>query len=633
VSDPTADQFDEQARRAGAELRRPAPADGLGTVEHRLARRRQTRTLGGAVLGLAILGGSFAAIARRHDAPKGLQTSPTTASPFSTTVPTVPTAPSTTLKRTLRLGDTGDDVRALQERLNGLNFDVGPIDGVFGETTQAAVWAYQDFVRDVKASPTRSADGVVTPELWKRLQEPLTISDTATNVTTRHANIYLPSQVMTVWNGPTLKVITHVSTGSGQNWCAGPEDVPPWPGPTTTIAGPKRLQKICGKSMTPGGVFKVYRKIAGKTELPLGTATDPVFFNHGIAIHGFSDVPYNPASHGLVRVPLHIGPKLNEFLQVGDNVLVYDGLQDPAVYGAKPPPDDYLDPTDPAIDPSLDPTVAGLTPTTAKPTTAPALADETDSGISSDLRMTVGQSGRVITFDAPSGKLSFVGGASITVDPSLKAQELDLITVGPDDVAYFFVHAPDTLDPEYNVVVVSMHSSNPGAVVARSPKVVVQDVQLMPTRDGLVDVSTNAAQRPAPTDPLLQHWVDHLGKEITSYTPTLALTGPPEGPLVITRRDGDKVTTFTINDVPPYLYGLPPIVATNDGGIVVFLGATATADSPPSRLLRFAADGHRTAELSVPDQFPVALAADGTVYFERSGTSLAKTYGKLTLPA
>jgi hypothetical protein len=626
MGDPMADQFDEQARRAGAELRRPAPADGLGTVEHRLARRRQTRTLGGAVLGLAILGGSFAAIARRHDAPKGLQTSPTTASPFSTTVPTVPTAPSTTLKRTLRLGDTGDDVRALQERFNGLNFDVGPIDGVFGENTEAAVWAYQDFDRDVKASPTRSADGVVTPELWKRLQEPLTISDTATNVTTRHANIYLPSQVMTVWNGPTLKVITHVSTGSGQNWCAGPEDVPSWPGATTTtIAGPERLQKICGKSMTPGGVFKVYRKIAGKTELPLGTATDPVFFNHGIAIHGFSDVPYNPASHGLVRVPLHIGPKLNEFLQVGDNVLVYDGLQDPAVYGAKPPPDDFLDPTDPAIDPSLDPAVAGLNPTTAKPTTAPALADETDSGISSDLRLAISDSGRLVTFDNTRGILSFVGGPAVTIDKSLAVPGPTLLLVGPDDVAYFVVRSSSSAESEHTVVAISMDQSNAGRVVARSTKTFGLGVWPGYTRDGLVGVSDVAPQTIGATDTLLLRWVDHLGKAIQSTAPTLTISGPENGELTITRSDSS--TTFAVPGTSRLLSSPPPATATDDGGLIVFVDFRA-AGAQPQRLLRFSADGRRTAEVPLGDRYPVALGRDGTVYLGGDGP----TYTKLTLP-
>jgi peptidoglycan hydrolase-like protein with peptidoglycan-binding domain len=640
VSDPTPDPFEEHARRAGAELRRPAPADGLGTVERRLARRHQTRNISAGVLALGLFGGSLAVIARRNDTPKGLQTAPTTAapSPTTSTEPTTTTAPA--LTRPLQIGDSGDDVRTLQERLNALKFDVGPVDGVFGENTRAAVWAYADLYRDVKVTPTRSADGVVTPELWKRMQEPLTVADTATDATTRHANVYLAAQLMIVWNAKQVEVITHISTGSGKEWCERPANVAPWPGATTTtVADSDRLQKICGKSVTPGGVFKVYRKTSGETELPLGTATDPVFFNQGIAIHGFSAVPFAPASHGMVRVPPHIGTRLNEFLQVGDNVLVYDGVKDPSVYGAQPPLDDVLDPTDPQIPPGLDPAVAGLNPPTPKPTTAPKAGEspmageQSDSGISSDLRMTVGQSGRIITFDAPSGKLSFVGGASVTLDPLLKTQEPDLLTVGPDDVAYFFVHAPNTPDPEYSLVAVSMDVSNPGAVVARSPNFVLPDVQLMPTRDGLVGVSTTAAQRPAATDPLRQHWVDHQGKPIVNAAPILTLNGPPEGPLVVTRRDGDKVTTFAIDDVPPYLYGVPPIVATNDGGIIIFLDATATLGSKPPRLLRYAADGRRVAELRVSDAFPVALAPDGTVYFERTGTTFAATYGRVTLAA
>jgi peptidoglycan hydrolase-like protein with peptidoglycan-binding domain len=40
-------------------------------------------------------------------------------------------------------GDAGDPVRELQERLRGLGFDVGPIDGRFGTLTEAAVVGFQ----------------------------------------------------------------------------------------------------------------------------------------------------------------------------------------------------------------------------------------------------------------------------------------------------------------------------------------------------------------------------------------------------------------------------------------------------------------------------------------------------------
>jgi Putative peptidoglycan binding domain/L,D-transpeptidase catalytic domain len=294
---------------------------------------------------------------------------------------TTEAAPTTTiakvpLGRTLQNGDKGDDVKMVQERLNAMKFDVGTADGIFGDNTRAAVWAFQDYFRNTATTPKRNADGKVTPELWDKIQDPIVFVDTAKSNTARHANIYLPAQLMVVWNGPQLELITHVSTGSGQEWCAQPKNVPAWPGATTTtnaVAG-DRSQKICGKSITPGGVFRVYRKTFGKSEIPLGTVYDPVFFNKGIAIHGFDQVPNTPASHGCVRVPLHIGTRMSKFLQKGDAVFVYDGVKDPTYYGAQAPPDDILDPTDEIFTTT---TTSSTTTTTTTTTTTVATTKPT----------------------------------------------------------------------------------------------------------------------------------------------------------------------------------------------------------------------------------------------------------------
>jgi hypothetical protein len=267
---------------------------------------------------------------------------------LATTTVAPPIATKTVLERTLQNGDKGDDVKMVQERLNALKFDVGATDGIFGDNTRAAVWAYQDLIRDPSTTPKRNADGKISPELWTRMQDPLGLSDWTPSASKRHVHISLPAQVMIVWNGPEIEVISHVSTGSGREWCTQPKNVPPWPGATTTtnpVAG-ERPQKICGKSITPGGVFRVYRKNFGQWEIPLGTVFDPVFFNKGIAIHGFSEVPRDPASHGCVRVPLHIGARLSKLLQKEDAIFVYDGVKDPKVYGPQAPPDDFPDPED-----------------------------------------------------------------------------------------------------------------------------------------------------------------------------------------------------------------------------------------------------------------------------------------------
>ncbi len=58
---------------------------------------------------------------------------------------------------TLRLGDQGENVRELQLALNDLGYNAGEADGVFGQTTQNAVVAFQ-------SDAGLSADGVVGPQ-------------------------------------------------------------------------------------------------------------------------------------------------------------------------------------------------------------------------------------------------------------------------------------------------------------------------------------------------------------------------------------------------------------------------------------------------------------------------------------
>lgn len=67
----------------------------------------------------------------------------------------------------LAYGATGDEVRALQERLNALKATGVPlaIDGIFGRKTQAAVRRYQE------THPPLSIDGDAGPETWTALDK------------------------------------------------------------------------------------------------------------------------------------------------------------------------------------------------------------------------------------------------------------------------------------------------------------------------------------------------------------------------------------------------------------------------------------------------------------------------------
>lgn len=63
---------------------------------------------------------------------------------------------------TLRKGDRGSEVELLQDTLKSLNFDPGPIDGIFGTKTKAAVKAFQK-------ERGLSVDGIVGRQTWTAL--------------------------------------------------------------------------------------------------------------------------------------------------------------------------------------------------------------------------------------------------------------------------------------------------------------------------------------------------------------------------------------------------------------------------------------------------------------------------------
>ena len=61
-----------------------------------------------------------------------------------------------------KMGSKGDEVGKIQNRLKALEFYLGPVDGIFGGGTYAAVKAFQ-------TSKGLDVDGVVGPETWKAL--------------------------------------------------------------------------------------------------------------------------------------------------------------------------------------------------------------------------------------------------------------------------------------------------------------------------------------------------------------------------------------------------------------------------------------------------------------------------------
>ena len=166
-----------------------------------------------------------------------------------------------------------------------------------------AVWAYQKLVMGLTGT---DITGKVTPDLWDEDGAgPHDPARCGPNATPTHVEVYLPSQTAVLFQDGKPRLITHISTGTGKEWCE---------------------EGYCSVRHHPGRRVPVRRagSTAGTTA-SLGQLYNPVYFNYGVAIHGAYNVPLYPASHSCVRIPMHIAKYFPSLVKSGDQVFVFDG--------------------------------------------------------------------------------------------------------------------------------------------------------------------------------------------------------------------------------------------------------------------------------------------------------------------
>ena len=203
-------------------------------------------------------------------------TTTTTAPPTTTTTapPTTTTTapPDPAADGTLELGEGGQAVLALQQRLVDLGYWLGSADGNYGQLTRQAVMAFQ------KAEGL-ARDGVAGPATQGRLAS---AGRQSSRVGGTGLEIDLERQILMIVEGGQVRWVINTSTGNNETY-------------TSSTGG-------SAQAVTPPGSFRINREIDGVREAPLGTLYRPKYFNGGIAIHGSGSIPAHPASHGCARV-------------------------------------------------------------------------------------------------------------------------------------------------------------------------------------------------------------------------------------------------------------------------------------------------------------------------------------------
>ncbi len=212
--------------------------------------------------------------------------------------PTASSAIPQTGKRKVRSPNnslTRAELKQAEAHLSEMGYGTGRVDGVIDATTRNALIAFQ-----------KLEGGKVTGQM-SRADFDLIMSASAPvpkDTGYKHVEVDLDRQVLLLTDDDgVVKRILPVSTGSNKQY---------------------KEKRMSGLAYTPRGRFRIYAKIAGWRESPLGLLYYPNYFSDGLAIHGNPSVPQTPQSHGCIRIPMSAAAEISRLLPVGTIVLIYD---------------------------------------------------------------------------------------------------------------------------------------------------------------------------------------------------------------------------------------------------------------------------------------------------------------------
>jgi hypothetical protein len=203
----------------------------------------------------------------------------------------------------LHYGQHSPAVRSVQRRLSELHYYAGPIDGTFGLDLQEAAWAFRE-VQGLRMTANLAAEPI-NRAFEKDLAHPKLPYVLIKHGPANRIEVNQRIEVMVFYRNNKVSLISHVSSGGGYYFCDPP---------------PPKSDGACGlRAVTPDGNFHVVSFNPGWLQVPLGEMYNPLWFDPaaGDAIHGDIPVPWYPASHGCVRIPMDIAAWFHNQVRIG----------------------------------------------------------------------------------------------------------------------------------------------------------------------------------------------------------------------------------------------------------------------------------------------------------------------------
>ncbi|MEX2458118.1 MAG: L,D-transpeptidase family protein [Actinomycetota bacterium] len=252
-----------------------------------------------ALIVVSLTGGGVIVWQARSEAPPPAA-APTSEAPSPSPSPSVEPSPEPEPtprlpNRRLQAGQRGPAIRLLQTLLADLGYDVGDIDGRFGDDTLHAVVALQKL-------HGLDRDGVVGATTRAAIESPVAPKPLHPKRTGTSVEVDLTRQVLYLLRDGKIERIVDVSTGGGYSFVS------------------RGVRKV---AITETGEFEVYLRYDGWYESSVGPMYKSSFYLRGFAIHGSASVPPYPASHGCVRVTMSGIERLWPDLGLGTRISVY----------------------------------------------------------------------------------------------------------------------------------------------------------------------------------------------------------------------------------------------------------------------------------------------------------------------